>query len=446
MPASRERMGVMRRLGLHTPQLRAWAMYDWANSGFATTIMAAVLPVYYAKVAAADLPEHVRTAYWGYTAAAGLAIVALLSPILGTIADTIGCKKKLLWWFMLAGAAASAGLWLVEDGDWKLASALYLIGNIGFAGSCIFYDSLLPFLADEKDVDRVSSAGYAIGYLGGGLLLAVNLAWMLKPELFGFPDKGIAVRASFVSVAVWWILFTIPLMRRVQEPPVVCFDGEQGRSPIAVGFQRLYSTFKQVRRYRQVAIFLVAFWFFTDAIGTIIKMATIYGAEIGIGESHLIGALLFVQLLGIPCTFAFGMLADRIGTKASIMISLVVYTGICILGYFMTSPLHFWLLAVLVALVQGASQALSRSLYATMIPLSKASEFFGFISVSSRFAGIAGPVLFGVVAQLAGGSRISILLLISFFVVGMWMLAKVDVAEGRRVAAEAERELVAARR
>lgn len=443
--SSSKSMGVMRRLGLHTPELRAWAMYDWANSAFATTIMAAILPVYYAKVAASGLPDHIRTAYWGYTSAIGLAIVALLSPILGTVADAIGCKKKLLWWFMLAGATAAGGLWFVKDGDWPLASLLYLIGNIGFAGSCIFYDSLLPFLADEKDVDRASSAGYAIGYLGGGLLLALNLAWMLNPEFFGFADKGVAARMSFVSVAVWWVVFTLPLMYKVKEPPVLRFDGEQGRNPIIVGFSRLIATFKQVRRFKQVLIFLIAFWFFTDAIGTIIKMATIYGAEIGIGEGHLIGALLFVQLLGIPCTFAFGMLADRIGAKTAVMITLLVYTSTCVLGYFMTTPLHFWMLATLVALVQGASQALSRSLYATMIPPSRASEFFGFISVSSRFAGILGPILFGIISQISGGSRISILLLITFFMIGIVGLAKVDVDEARRVANEAEKELAALR-
>ena len=443
MPTPQQSMGIMRRLGLHTPELRAWAMYDWANSAFATTIMAAILPVYYAKVAAAGLAENVRTAYWGYTSAAGLAIVAVLSPVLGTIADAIGCKKKLLWWFMLVGAGSAAGLWFVKEGDWQLASLLFIVGNIGFAGSCIFYDSLLPFLTDEHDVDRASSAGYALGYLGGGLLLALNLAWMLKPGLFGFADKGIAARASFVSVAIWWVVFTLPLMRRVQEPPVVRFDGEDGQNPFVVGFNRLFTTFRQIRRFKQVLIFLIAFWFFTDAIGTIIKMATIYGAEIGIGEGHLIGALLFVQLLGIPCTFAFGLIADRIGAKAAVMLTLVVYTGTCILGYFMTTPLHFWCLAAMVALVQGASQALSRSLYSTIIPRSKASEFFGFISVSSRFAGILGPILFGVFSQMAGGSRISILLLIIFFVIGMIGLAKVDIQEGRRVAAEAERELAA---
>lgn len=439
------RTSFLEKLGLHTSELRAWALYDWANSSFATTIMAAILPVYYAKVAASDLPEHIRTAYWGYTSAAGLALVAVLSPILGTIADTMGCKKKLLWWFMLTGAVASGALWYVQSGDWLLASILYLVGNIGFAGSCIFYDSLLPFLAKPKEVDRVSSAGYAIGYLGGGLLLAINLLWMLRPELFGFPDKLVAIRASFISVALWWIAFTIPLMRRVREPEILKFDGEQGQNAIYVGFKRLYATARQVRRYRQVALFLVAFWFFTDAIGTIIKMATIYGAELGIGESHLIGALLLVQILGIPCTFAFGMLADRIGCKTSVMLTLVVYTGICVLGYFMTTTLHFWLLAILVALVQGASQALSRSLYATMIPLSKASEFFGFISVSSRFAGILGPIIFGIVGQITGQSRISILLLIGFFLIGMILLAKVDVEEGQRVAAETERELAATR-
>ncbi len=435
---------LLNRLGLDRPELRAWAMYDWANSAFATTIMAAMLPIYFANVAAVDLPPNVRTAYWGYTSGLALALMAVFAPAMGAIADVTGGQKKFLAFFTVLGSVASMGLWFVHRGDWVLASALYLVGNIGFAGSLVFYDALLPNVAKPEEIDRVSTAGYAIGYVGGGVLLALNLAWTLKPEFFGFPDKGVAARASFVSVGVWWLVFAIPLWRRVPGNAGTRAAHEVGH-PIRIGVLRLVQTARDIRRYKQVMIYLVGFWFYTDGIGTIIKMATMFGAEIGIGETHLIGALLLVQFLGIPATFAFGMMAERLGAKASLMVSLGVYAGICVLGFFMTKAWHFWVLAGMVALVQGGSQALSRSLYAVIVPRSKAAEFFSFNSVFSKFAGILGPVLFGWVAISTGSSRSSILFLISFFVVGMGCLVLLDVDEGRRVAEAAEAELIAQR-
>ncbi len=423
-------------LGLHRRELRAWAMYDWANSAFATTIMAAILPIYFHDVAAATLPENLRTAYWGYTSGFGLAVTALFSPLLGAMADLSAAKKKFLALFMIIGVLATAGLFFVHQGDWQLAALLFVFGNLGFAGGNVYYDALLPFIANDEEMDRVSTAGFAMGYVGGGLLLALNLAWVLKPELFGFADKGVAVRATFVSVAAWWLCFSYPILKHVREP-----QSSVARPPgnlWALGFKRSVATFREVRRYKQVMIFLVSYWFYTDGVGTIIKMATIYGREIGIGSTHLIGALLLVQFLGIPATFAFGSFARRVGARTAIQASLVVYTGICVLGYFMTEAWQFWVLAALVALVQGGCQALSRSLYATIVPKSQASEFFSFVSVSARFAGILGPLAFGIVAQLGGGSRLSILFLISFFAIGIVLLAMVDVEEGRRVAAAAD--------
>ena len=432
-------------LGLGRPELRAYALYDWAKSAFETTVMAAILPIYFHDFAAATLPENLRTAYWGYTSGIALLIVAILSPLLGAIADAFGTLKRMLFAFMLVGVIATALLVFVGHGDWRLAGWLYLIGTLGYAGSNVFYDALLPIIATPDEMDRASTAGYALGYVGGGLLLAVNLAWLTFPDTFGFSDKGQAIRASFLSVSVWWIIFAVPLWRRISERPNNRHASEVG-SVLGVGFRRLLATGKQLRRYRQVLLFLIGYWFYTDGIGTIIKMATIYGREIGIGQTHLIGALLLVQFLGIPATFAFGYLAKRTSAKLGIMISLAVYTGICVLGYFMTSAMHFWALAVLVALVQGGAQALSRSLYASMVPLSKVSEFFAFISVSARFAGILGPLLFGLFAQFFGGSRLSILFLITFFVIGMIMLMLVDVEEGQRNAAEAEADIQAQHR
>jgi UMF1 family MFS transporter len=279
------------------------------------------------------------------------------------------------------------------------------------------------------------------------LLLAINAAWIISPETFGFRDSGHAARASFVSAAIWWALFAIPLFRRVREPRGRLEAGESPRmNPVRVGLSRVVETFGEIRERRQVFIFLLAFWCYNDGIGTIIKMATVYGAEIGIGASHLIGALLVVQLVGVPSTFAFGALARRIGAKRGLYLALAVYVLITILGYFMTHPIHFWLLAVLVATVQGGSQALSRSLYASMVPKRKSSEFFGFYSVSAKFAGIVGPFIFAVVGQLTGDSRLGILALLPFFIIGMVLLAKVDEGEGRRIARAEDPTLIPAAR
>ena len=311
---------------------------------------------------------------------------------------------------------------------------LFIVVNIGVSGSFVFYDSLLPHIAGPDEMDRVSSAGYALGYVGGGLLLALNLAWILKPSLFGLPDAGVASRLSFLSVAVWWVLFSIPLFRRVPEPtlrPRDCRDGAP--SP---PLPQLGSTLRDLRKYRQAFLMLVAFLIYNDGIGTIIRMAGPYGQEIGLPQIALITAFVMVQFVGIPFAFAFGWLAGRIGAKTSIFIALLVYVVISIVGYYMTSAWQFFLLSFLVATVQGGSQALSRSLFASMIPPSKSSEFFGFFGVFEKFAGIVGPALFAITVRATGSSRNAILSVIAFFVIGALLLWKVDVEEGKRVAAE----------
>ncbi len=443
--AGTEQQGFLKTLGLHRKELRAWAMYDWANSAFATVMMASILPIYYHDVAASNLAEHDRTAYWGYTTGFALLIIALAAPALGAIADSMGARKKFLKWFMACGVIGSGCMYFIGQGDWLLASLLFVIGNIGFAGGNIFYDALLPSVAKKDELDRVSTAGFAMGYVGGGLLLAINLAWILKPDFFGIPDKGMAVRLSLFSVAVWWLLFSIPLFKHVREPERIQLHTDLG-SAFNVAFGRLVNTFKQIRRFKHIMVFLVGFWFYSDGVGTIIKMATIYGREIGIESNHLIGALLLVQFVGIPATFAFGAIANKIGTKPAMIITLLVYTFICVLGYFMNTAWHFWALSILVALVQGGCQALSRSMYATIVPASKSSEFFSFFSVSSKFAGIFGPILFAIVSQLTGGSRFSILFLISFFAIGIVMLLKLDLDKARQFAEEYELEIMASRR
>ena len=420
--------------------IRAWCTYDWANSAFACTIMAAVFPPFYRSlVIKAGLAEHQATAYWGYTASVALLIIALVAPVLGAISDYTGGKKRFTAFFAGLGVLSTAGLVFLGVDTWLLASLLYIGGNLGFAGGNIFYESLLPHIAKQNDIDQISTRGFAMGYVGGGILLVINVLWIMKPQWFGLPDAGLAIRASFLSVALWWGVFTIPFLRHVPEPPAGVGAGRVVR-PVRHGFRRLVGTFREVRRYKQLLIFLVAFWIYNDGIGTIIKMATAYGDEIGIGMTDLIGALIITQFVGIPFTFLFGALARRIGAKTAILLALGLYTCICVAGYFMQTALHFYILAFTVGMVQGGSQALSRSLYGAMVPKHKAAEFFGFYSTSSKFAGIAGPLLFGLVSHIAGHSRLSIVALILFFIVGGILLIRVDVDEGIRVARAAEAE------
>lgn len=420
------------RLGLGRPELRAWAMYDWANSAFVTTIVASVFPIYYNSVAAADLAPDVAAFRFSIATTIALAVSAAIAPVLGAIADARAAKKTLLGAFMLLGVVATAAMAGIGRGDWALALGLFVVGNIAVTGSFAFYDSLLPHIAHDDELDRVSAAGFAVGYLGGGLLLLMNLAWILKPGWFGLPDAGMATRLAFASVAVWWFVFSLPLFRTVPEPEVPRAHAISLRRATTEAFAQLAETFRNLRRYRQAFLMLVAFLIYNDGIGTIIRMASLYGAQIGIAQEHLIAALLLVQFVGVPCSFFFGRLAGLIGTKAAIFLALGVYTGISVLGYYMTTALHFYLLALLVGTVQGGSQALSRSLFASMIPRDRTSQFFGFFGVSERAAGILGPLTFAAAVALTGSSRAAILSVIAFFIVGAALLALVDVDEGKR--------------
>ena len=308
---------------------------------------------------------------------------------------------------------------------------------MSFSGANIFYDSLLPHIASEEEVDKLSTSAYALGYLGGGILLVINLFWIVEPETFGIADTQTASRLSMLSVAIWWAIFSVPIFRNVSEPPRRMANTDQlDMNPLQAGFGRLRRTITKIRQYRDLLIFLIAFLFYNDGIGTIIKMATIYGTEIGIGQTDLIGALVLTQFAGIPFAFAFGWLANVIGVKRSIYLALIIYTFISIAGYFMSEAWHFWGLAFAVATVQGGSQGLSRSVYSSMVPRSQSSEFFAFFSVSAKFAGILGPILFAVISQLAGSSRLSIVALLVFFVGGIMILSQVDIEEGQRVAQE----------
>jgi UMF1 family MFS transporter len=424
-------MDLLSRIGLNRPELRAWAMYDWANSAFQSTVITAVFPPFFSAVAAAGMPAPLATARFAWATTIAVAITAVLGPILGAIADYRGVKKKMLAVFVGVGVIATILMGTIERGEWQYAALLFMIANVAIAASFVFYDSLLPHIAAPEEMDRVSTAGYAMGYTGGGILLVINLLWILKPSAFGLPNSEAGIKLSFVSVGVWWLVFSIPLFRRVPEPPrALEADETADENPLRAALVRLRDTFNELRGYRQAFLMLVAFLLYNDGIQTIIRMAAIYGAEIGIDQTAQIEAFVVVQFVGIPCAFLFGALAGRIGAKTGIFIALAVYTGISVLAYFMTSTWQFFALAFLVGTVQGGSQALSRSLFARMIPKHKSSEYFGFFSVFEKFAGVAGPALFAASVSLFGSSRAAVLSVIVFFVCGGLVLTKVNVAEG----------------
>jgi len=417
--------------------IRGWCMYDWANSAFSTTVLAAFFPPFYRSlVIDAGLAENRATAFWGYTTSVALILVAVMAPVLGATADHTGGRKRYAGFFVGLGVLATASFGLIGEGSWLVASILFLAGSIGFSGANLFYDSLLPHVASRGDIDQVSARGHALGYVGGGILLVVNALWVLRPALFGFSSADVAVRASFLSVAVWWGIFSVPFFRNVSEPLVV--RRERGRPAIVEGLSRLVETFREIRKHRQLAMLLVAYWVYSDGIGTIIRMATAYGDEIGIELTDMVTALVITQFVGIPFSLLFGRIARRIGAKRSILIALAVYACVAVSAYFMRTALHFYVLAFVVGTVQGGSQALSRSLYGSMVPRNRAAEFFGFFSSSSKFAGVFGPLVFGVVSHFVGGSRAGVVSLIVFFVVGGLLLARVDVDEGLAAARRAE--------
>lgn len=430
---------LLARLGLTTPQQRAWAWYDWANSAYFTTVVTAVFPAFFATYAAQGVAPAQATARFAAVTSFSVGIVAVLSPLLGAVGDYAGARKRLLAVFLGIGVVACGLMAFIGAGQWQLAAALFVVSNIGVSASLVFYDSLLPSIARPEETDRVSAAGYAWGYLGGGLLLLVNLAWILQPATFGFSGAASATKAAFASVAIWWLLFSIPLFRRVPEPPRLLEPGERSRaSAIAGALFRLAETARDIRRYRHAFLLFLAMLLYQDGIQTIIRMASVYGAEIGIAQTPQIAAFVMVQLLGIPFSFLFGGLGARIGTKRALFIALGVYSLATILGYFMTTVVHFFLLAALVATVQGGAQALSRSLFARLVPAAKSSEFFGFYAVAERFATMLGPLVFTASVAVTGSSRSAVLAIMLFFIAGAALLARVDEQAGMRAAAQPE--------
>ena len=407
----------------HKKSIYSWALYDWANSAYATTVMAGFFPIFFKSYYSMGVDATVSTAELGFANSLSSFVVVLIAPLLGAIADAGSLKKRFLFLFAFLGILMSASLAFVEQGNWQMAAFVYTLGNIGFMGSNIFYDGLLPSVSEDKNVDYISGLGFALGYLGGGILFAVNVLMVQDPSFFGFADKAMAIKASFVSVAVWWAFFSLPLLFFVHETKR---DKEQKNILLVAGYLRLKKTFQRVTSLKGLFLFLVAYWFYIDGVDTIIRMAVDYGMALGFDSNNLIMALLIVQFVGFPATLIVAKLADIWNTKKVIYFCITVYIFIIIFASMMEDVYEFYILALLISLVQGGIQALSRSYYAKMIPQKYAAEFFSFYDLLGKFAVILGPLLIAFVALFSHNSRLSIASVTILFVLGAVLLFFVD--------------------
>jgi MFS transporter, UMF1 family len=431
-----------------------WAMYDWANSAFATTVMAGFFPVFFKQYWSYGVDFNTSTAQLGVANSIASLMVALIAPILGAVADRGSAKKIFLVFFAYVGALMTAGLYLVDRGEWAWAIFVYVMGVVGFMGANVFYDSLLPHVAGENEVDYVSGLGFSMGYLGGGLLFACNVLAVTMPGRFGFADATQAVKGSFLSVALWWGVFTLFPVLWVPEGKSASGAGDRG-GVIAKGFRQLAGTFRKARHLKTVFLFLLAYWFYIDGVDTIIVMAVDYGMSIGFDSNDLILALLIVQCVGFPAALGFGKLGQRWGARKGIYAAIALYMVLTLWGVMMKSRWEFYVLAVLIGCVQGGIQALSRSFYSRLIPREQSAEFYGFYNMLGKFAAIIGPSLMGGVGLLVKGimmppsatpgqiiavghlaSRTGIASLLILFVIGGVLFYFVDEEQGKREAAK----------
>jgi UMF1 family MFS transporter len=412
----------------------SWAFYDWANSAFSTTVMAGFFPIFFEKYWSNPNDVIQSTYQLGWANSIASIFIAAISPFLGAVADRGSAKKKFLFFFAFLGILMTSGLWVVGQGQWQMAVLFYVVASIGYMGGNIFYDSLLPSIASNENVDYVSSLGFSVGYIGGGLLFLVNVLMYQHPEWFGIADGSTAIRLSFLSVAVWWAVFTIPILLFVPEPK------NENSVPLLhalkAGAKQLKQTFNRIREMKAIGIFLLAYWFYIDGVDTIIRMAVKMGSSLGFEAGDLIVALLMVQFIAFPAALAYNWFAQKIGTKNAVFVAIGGYAVITFLAYFMNDRLHFFALAGLIGLFQGGIQALSRSLYARLIPVGKEGEFFGFYNMLGKFAAVIGPVLMGWVTLATGSVRLGILSILILFILGALLLMKVDFEEGERLAKE----------
>ena len=412
----------------------SWAFYDWANSAYSTTVMAGFFPLFFEKFYSNPDDVIQSTYQLGVANSVSSIVIALFAPILGAIADRGSAKKKLLITFAFLGVLMTAALWFVGQGEWKLAVFFYVIATIGFMAGNIFYDSLLPAVANRDKVDYVSALGYSLGYLGGGLLFLVNVLMYLNPDWFGIPDSSTAIRLSFLSVAIWWGIFTLPIILFLPEPDND--DAVPLHKAISSGLAQLKQTYRHIREMKIIGTFLLAFWLYEDGVATIVRMAVKIGSSLGFAAGDLITAILMVQFIGFPAALLYNSFAKKIGVKNAVLVAIGGYGLITLLGYFMTERIHFYILAAMIGIFQGGIQSLSRSLFTRLVPKNKEAEFFGFYNMLGKFAAVIGPWMVGHITLLTGNPRTGILSIVVLFILGGLLLMKVDFKEGERIAKE----------
>ena len=402
----------------------SWAVYDWANSAFATTVMAGFFPIFFKSYWASDLSDAESTfAIGSVNSLVGL-LIAFSAPILGAFADAGDSKRKFLFSFIFLGIIATGYLFFIPESSWKLAVIFYGIGVIGFSGGNIFYDSLLVTVSKEKERNRVSALGFSLGYLGGGILFLLNVAMFLYPSWFGLENQIEAVLWSFMSVAIWWFVFSLPIYLKVKEP-IQNIEKKPIYTVITEAFTNLLNTARSIKKYKSAVIFLLAYFLYMDGVDTIIRMATSYGSDIGLSATSMIQALLLTQFIGFPATLVFGYYADKFGYKYSLSFAIIVYIFVVLFSAQMDTAVEFYLVASVVGLVQGGVQAISRSFFSTLIPEKKAAEFFGFYNFIGKSSVFIGPFMVSGVALLTESPNLGILSLLILFIPGLILLWKV---------------------
>ncbi len=408
----------------------SWALYDWANSAYATTVLAAFFPIFFKEYCCKDMGPVDSTYRLTLANSLGSIIVLCLAPILGAMADQGNLKKTFLAVFVLLGIICTAGLYLIEQ-NMVLAPMVLLVGGIvGFSGSLVFYDAMLKDIATPAKYDMVSALGYSMGYLGGGLLFAVNVLMVTAPNKFGLPDAITATKVSFLTVALWWFLFTLPLLLYVKEKKNTKI---RSRFSMIASLKELLNTFRDIRRHKPIFLFLLAYWCYIDGVDTIFRLAVDYGKNIQLPSEDLIKALLITQFVGFPAALLYGYLGKRFGARRLILFGIIVYLGVTVFGALMATRAHFYILAIVVGLVQGGLQAMSRSYYARLIPEDKTAEYFGFYNMLGKFASVFGPLIMGftaVILKKCGASdnisvRCSIVSIAILFLIGGGLLLKV---------------------